>query len=111
LSQRVRILDLLQAKGLIHTSPGQRPGFIVQQILCCRPRRAIRLLFLARRLWRLFHRLEPVGGIGALHRPPGATSSHPDIPRRVSNLVTEIPCGVRWKIRLGLTPSGWLAAG
>ena len=27
-----------QAKGLLHTSPGQRPGFIVQQVFCCRPK-------------------------------------------------------------------------
>jgi len=27
----------LQAKGLIHTSPGQRPGFIVQSLFGCRP--------------------------------------------------------------------------
>jgi len=26
-----------QAEGLIHTSPGQRPGFIVQSLFGCRP--------------------------------------------------------------------------
>src|ERR1039458_4896298 len=64
-----------QANGLSHTSPGQRPGFIVT--FCrCRPTACL--------IRRLLHRVESVGGFGALHRPPGGASPHTDFPGRVS---------------------------
>ena len=58
----------------------------------------------AGRLRRFFHRLESVGGV-EVHRSPGSSSSHPDVPGRVPWSAGQIPRRIRRKIRLGLKES------
>ena len=36
-SPRPNAAPIFQAEGLVHTSPGQRPGFIAPRLFCCRP--------------------------------------------------------------------------
>ena len=53
--------------------------------------------------WRRFlHRLEPVGGPGALHRPAGGASSHTNISGGVLRPVVQVSRDIRRTVYLGL---------